>query len=168
MSIQRAELKGALDVLSMRTGMHTIVNLSGTVCSVLIDSVAADVPKSWLSRMCRRLIDTVLINVLGSRHSRTRNISVDPAVTEAPKSWPSRGKLILDGFVYRRIQHPGTPDDRLNWLRLQLPSRESKQRGEFRSQPYRQLAATLRNQGHDAEAKRILIGWPKTAAGGRT
>jgi hypothetical protein len=39
-----------------------------------------------------------------------------------------------------------------------LPAQEARRRGLFRPQPYKHLAGVLRLQGHDAEAKSVLIG----------
>lgn len=75
-----------------------------------------------------------------------------------PEGWPANGNLRLDGFVYRRIDSPGSAASRLDWLRRQLPPAKRDRRGRFRPQPYRQLAGVLRAQGLDAEAKSILIG----------
>jgi hypothetical protein len=64
-------------------------------------------------------------------------------------SWPSPGKLLIDGFAYKEFG-PESPSDaasRLKWLSLQ-PS--------FRPQPYRQLANVLRANGDDAGAAVVL------------
>jgi hypothetical protein len=65
-------------------------------------------------------------------------------------SWPSANCLELDGFVYDGLarEAPTGAKDRLVWLELQ-PS--------FHPQPYRQLARILREQGHDDDARTILI-----------
>jgi hypothetical protein len=73
------------------------------------------------------------------------------------KSWPDRGRLYLDGFVYRRVKDPNKPSLRIKWLRSQLPEKEAERQGQFRPQPYRQLATGLRAQGSEAEAREILI-----------
>ena len=65
------------------------------------------------------------------------------------RSWPSPGKLLIDGFTYKGFG-PESPSDaasRLKWLRLQ-PS--------FRPQPYQQLANVLRDNGDEAGAARVL------------
>jgi len=77
------------------------------------------------------------------------------------KSWPNAGKLVLDGFVYERLAGDTTPwraldrrdnsgkhKGRLYWLSLQ-PS--------FHPQPYEQLAAVLRDMGHEREAREVEI-----------
>jgi hypothetical protein len=66
------------------------------------------------------------------------------------ESWPKQGKLLLDGLVYEHIS-AGAPKDigsRLDWLNRQK---------FFAPQPYRQLSKVLRNEGHDARARRVLI-----------
>jgi len=69
-------------------------------------------------------------------------------------SWPSKGKLNLDGFVYGRIaEGPVGASDRLRWLDLQpLP---------FKPQPYRQLAKVLRDMGDDEGARQVLFALEK-------
>jgi hypothetical protein len=83
----------------------------------------------------------------------TCNVLVDDE-----KSWPPAGNLILEGFTYRLLRTPRTASSRLDWLRRRLPAAEQKRNGEFRPQPYRKLAEVLRAQGHDDDAKKILIG----------
>jgi hypothetical protein len=66
-------------------------------------------------------------------------------------SWPARGHLQLNGFVYTVIAiGPTDAKARLAWLARQ-PSTP------FRPQPYLQLAHVLRESGHEADAKRVLI-----------
>jgi hypothetical protein len=62
------------------------------------------------------------------------------------------GRLRLDGFVYTSIASgPMSATDRLPfWIDLQ-PARP------FRPQPYLQLAKVLRESGHEADAKQVLI-----------
>jgi len=62
-----------------------------------------------------------------------------------PHSWPAPGKLILDGFSYKRL--PDTRS-RLRWLALQP---------EYHPQPYRQLAKVLREQGDEEGAIAVLV-----------
>ncbi|MGO9273190.1 MAG: hypothetical protein ACLQOO_23630 [Terriglobia bacterium] len=72
-------------------------------------------------------------------------------IWDDPNSWPQPGKLLLDGFVYRRIG--GKPKDaktRLDWLKLQ-PEKP------FATQPYLQLAKVLREAGDDDGAKTVLV-----------
>ncbi len=71
-------------------------------------------------------------------------------MSDDKNSWPSTGRLRLDGFVYARIG--AGPDDaksRLEWL--------SRQGDNFWPQPYRQLAGVLREAGDDAGSKRVLV-----------
>jgi hypothetical protein len=67
-------------------------------------------------------------------------------------SWPRKGQLRLDGFVYGHIYDdaPIDPERRLEWLHRQP-------RDRYRPQPYEQLANVLRASGHDEEARQILI-----------
>lgn len=70
---------------------------------------------------------------------------------------PGEHKLELHGFVYRRIEGKEHPKAQLEWLRQQLRAAQQKGRGQFRPQPYRQFANSLRAHGHDAEARACLI-----------
>lgn len=66
------------------------------------------------------------------------------------ESWPSTGRLLLDGFVYARIAAgPLDANSRLEWLR--------RQEDGFFPQPYLQLAKVLREAGDDSGARRVLI-----------
>ena len=76
-----------------------------------------------------------------------------------PNSWPESGKLLLHGLVYDQI-HDKAPRDaksRIEWIRLQYDNRAEEVKGQFRSQPYEQLAAVFRKSGLDEDAKKILI-----------
>jgi hypothetical protein len=70
------------------------------------------------------------------------------------QSWPARGNLLLDGFVYGHFYKgpkDTTPKDaraRLRWLDLQQT---------FAPQPYRQLAKALREMGDQDGAKQVLF-----------
>ncbi len=65
------------------------------------------------------------------------------------KSWPNKGNLYLDGFVYQAIlKGPTDARTRLEWLDRQP---------EFKPQPYRQLAKFLREQGDDDGARQVLF-----------
>jgi hypothetical protein len=71
------------------------------------------------------------------------------SIVDDEASWPDRGNLFLDGFVYERFW--GGPTDartRLEWL--------DRQR-KFTPQPYRQLAKVLREMGDDEGAKKVLF-----------
>ena len=67
-------------------------------------------------------------------------------------SWPSAGDLILDGFVYGALGGAAPTDAkaRLEWLNRQPE-------GDFRPQPYEQLAKVLRGMGHERDAREIAI-----------
>jgi hypothetical protein len=70
-------------------------------------------------------------------------------------SWPTPGYLLLDGFVYTAIAAgPTDAKARLRWLQRQ-PQKP------FRPRPYLQLAKVLRESGHEADAKQILIAQEK-------
>jgi len=77
-----------------------------------------------------------------------RNASVG-AIEDEEASWPEKGNLFLDGFVYERISiGPADAGARLNWLDRQK---------EFTPQPYRQLAKVLRERANDEGAKQVLF-----------
>jgi hypothetical protein len=67
------------------------------------------------------------------------------------ESWPLKGNLFLDGFVYSRFDEhsPQDASSRLRWLQ--------RQGSVFSPQPYEQLAKVLRENGDDAGAKTVLI-----------
>ncbi len=66
--------------------------------------------------------------------------------------WPAPGGLLLDGFEYKSIADvsPHDASSRSDWLRRQPDN-------SFRPQPFEQLAAVLRREGHEDEARTILI-----------
>src|SRR5260370_29651640 len=68
-------------------------------------------------------------------------------MTDERSSWPPEGNRSLDGFTYRRISPPKDTKSRLEWLDLQK---------SFSTQPYLQLAKTLREEGYDARARQVL------------
>lgn len=68
-----------------------------------------------------------------------------------PNSWPSKGNLGLDGFVYHRIDAGSrNPEIRLKWLELQ-PEKP------FAAQPYLHLAEVLKAHGDDDGATRVYV-----------
>jgi hypothetical protein len=86
------------------------------------------------------------------------------ALVDEKDSWPEKGRLILDGFVYDRIvagpTYAKAPTDarvpigataRLRWLHLQ-PDWLG-----YRPQPYEQLIAVLRRMGHDHQVAKVAI-----------
>jgi len=68
------------------------------------------------------------------------------------KSWPKSGMLLLDGFRYERLYEkaPLSAESRKKWLRRQPHDK-------FLPQPYEQLAAVLRQMGHEREARLVMI-----------
>lgn len=66
-----------------------------------------------------------------------------------PHSWLNVRGLILTGFTYNSLPIGSrfSINQRLDWLRKQ----------SYNPQPYVQLAKFLRENGHDAEAKRVLL-----------
>ena len=83
----------------------------------------------------------------GSRLDLT-NASTD-VILDDVASWPCKGNLVIDGFVYERfVNSPMDAPTRLNWL-----DRQEK----FKPQPYRQLARVLRESGDDRGARTVLF-----------
>lgn len=71
------------------------------------------------------------------------------ALADESQAWPESGKQILDGFVYGRFAGtaPKNAKTRLEWLARQRL---------FASQPYRQLARVLKDEGDEVGAKQVL------------
>lgn len=67
-------------------------------------------------------------------------------------SWPTQGRLRVDGFVYDQFDDGVLPDAKvqLGWLQLQP-------QGRFVSQPFEQLAAVLRRMGLEEDARIVMI-----------
>ena len=72
------------------------------------------------------------------------------SLVDEEKSWPGKGKLFLDGFVYEHISgnSPRDAKTRLTWLGRQ---------GPFTPKPYRQLAKVLREAGDHTGARKVLF-----------
>ncbi|WP_205514289.1 hypothetical protein [Longitalea arenae] len=63
------------------------------------------------------------------------------------KSWPSKGKLIIENFSYSSFHNSVINiRERIEWLRRQE---------EFSPQPYEQVVKVLRSVGHDKYARRV-------------
>ena len=85
-------------------------------------------------------------------------------LVDEPTSWPSRGSLMLDGFIYDSIASgPLAAEERLEWI-----ERASWQVGEgakesqnlvprFTAQPYEQLAKIFRATGLNEQATKVAI-----------
>jgi len=78
------------------------------------------------------------------------------SITDDPRCWPGVGDLLLDRCRYGAFTGRGPVDAeaRLDWLARQVPARWGK---EFWPQPYEQLARVLREMGHGAEARTVLV-----------
>jgi len=74
------------------------------------------------------------------------------AFCDDEQSWPEEGNLFLDGFRYERFygNAPLDADSRKKWLSLQPQDK-------FLPQPYEQLAAVLRQMGHEPDARLVMI-----------
>jgi hypothetical protein len=71
------------------------------------------------------------------------------ALRDDAKSWPSKGHLLIEGFVYmRETQKNEPPHSRIEWLSRIEP---------FSPQPYRQMAKVKRDSGDENAALKILV-----------
>ncbi len=70
-------------------------------------------------------------------------------------AWPN-GRTILDGLVYERFASDTATraPKRIAWLKRQPPKHLGK---DFRPQPWEQLYAVLRREGHEDDAKEVGI-----------
>ena len=76
------------------------------------------------------------------------NASVNGLIDD-PESWPAKGNLFINGFVYGQIlDGPKNATIRNKWLELQVP---------FSPQPYRQLAKVLSEEGDEDGARVVLV-----------
>lgn len=73
-------------------------------------------------------------------------------IMDDAQSWQKVRKLILDRFTYGHLYAPHTVQERLDWL-----AKDKATTGEFRPQPYQQLAKVYGDMGHDAERRRVLL-----------
>lgn len=78
------------------------------------------------------------------------------ALEDDADTWPGRGLVRLDGFVYGRLEGRSPVDARRRgrWL---LSQTKAELTTSFRPQPFEQLMATLRQMGHGEEARRIGV-----------
>jgi hypothetical protein len=79
-------------------------------------------------------------------------------LADSEESWPEKGQLLLEGFVYEKLDFasPNDQRSRLRWLNLQ--NQDSNKGGRFSPQPYEQLARVLKDSGHESDAMGVLIG----------
>src|SRR5271165_3806248 len=109
----------------------------------------------WTGRCVSHMLTWVAI--LNGRIESHEKASLDLRFTKIglllneEKSWPSKGNVKLDGFVYDQFddQAPNAKVQ-LNWLHLQ-PKKP------FSSPPYEQLAKVLKSSSHESEATEVLI-----------
>lgn len=74
-------------------------------------------------------------------------------LNDDPENWPDAGRLLLDGFTYDRIRGKvSTSPARKEWL-----LNGSLYKDQFFPQPYTQYANFLRDTGHDAQARQVLL-----------
>ena len=86
-------------------------------------------------------------------HGVIFNSAVIETIVDDPRCWPEKGKLDLDGLSYQRFAGgPTSSEARIPWLKA-----GSYWGGEFYPQPFTQCAKVLREMGHEADARAILI-----------
>ncbi|MFI5527974.1 oxidoreductase [Kitasatospora sp. NPDC051853] len=71
-------------------------------------------------------------------------------LVDNPASWPQDGHVGLSGFTYESLRpdRPFSVEQRIAWLEGAL--------GEYQPEPYEQLAAALRRDGRDEDAREVL------------
>ncbi|MEI4234064.1 hypothetical protein [Roseovarius sp. D22-M7] len=67
-------------------------------------------------------------------------------------SWELVDRLHLNGLRYEHIHEPLTATMRLKWL-----AKDAATKGEFRPQPYEQLAQVMQSMGHTSDARRVRL-----------
>ncbi|UBU18644.1 hypothetical protein [Nonomuraea gerenzanensis] len=82
---------------------------------------------------------THLLRSVDLRHSRVG------VLDDVPARWPAR--VLMNGFTYDSLEAPLPVRERLGWLAGQA----------YQPQPYEQLAAVYRRQGHDEAARDVLL-----------
>jgi hypothetical protein len=86
-------------------------------------------------------------------------------VIDSAESWPAPGCLLLDRFRYGHFTNsPVASASRLERLKRQDPNRWGH---DFWPQPYEQLAKVLREMGHGAEARKVLVAKEKAQRAAR-
>ncbi len=161
-SLVSAEISGAL-----RCSGGVFTNPKGVALSADNVKINRDMflDENFTAEGLIRLLGADIRGDLDTTGARVANSTISMArshvgtLRDSVESWPERGNLDLGGFTYDRIADaPVDAKLRLKWLRLVLPAEDKKLDGAFSPQPYRQLANVLGRQGHDAEARKILIG----------
>lgn len=74
-------------------------------------------------------------------------------------SWPTSGRLHLEGLKYRDIspEPPSDPYQRIKWVRLQPELDQTATPVRFPAQPYSYLAEVLRNHGNEGTSRDVLV-----------
>jgi len=152
--------KGEVDFANARIGSNlylqraTLDNPSGDALDLMLAQIGAGLfvralkpPSGSNTGMNGRLVLT---------QARCRTYCDDTS------SWPEKGKLALDGFIYERFDDCDTDfEARTTWLSLQDRHHlDSK----FRPQPWIQAIKVLRDMGHDRDARNLGIEFEKARA----
>ncbi|HEY8372504.1 MAG TPA: hypothetical protein VIL00_07150 [Pseudonocardiaceae bacterium] len=134
-----------------------------------------DLVNAWLSnpgRTALNLTETQAAHLVLFPHPKSRGVINlrDARVgrfVDDPRRWPEACRIDLDGFRYERLSRlPGSTspacsiEKRLAWMRdytltTQLPGTAPKSRAEFLPDPYEQLAAALRRDGQERQARLV-------------
>lgn len=100
--------------------------------------------------------DSTILDLWGARVGQ---------LADDKRSWPKCQNLYVDDFIYAAIADgPMDATTRVDWLKRQADQPlnpklkpQASRLDSFRPKPYQQLAKVLRESGHEAAAKRILI-----------
>ena len=88
------------------------------------------------------------------RKAPTGHVSLSRArignLVDRPGAWPEAGQVGLNGFTYESLRPDGhfSVQERIEWLEKSL--------SEYQPEPYEQLAAALRRDGSDEDAREVL------------
>jgi hypothetical protein len=154
LNVQLADVKGSV-FLKEGFSAEGTVDLLGTQVRGSLDCVGGKFRDLVLDEaVVKGAFLWAAVPITHTTQLELTNASVG-AIVDNEASWPERGNLFLDGFVYERITvGPTDARARLEWLGRQ---------GDFKPQPYQQLAKVLREMGDDDGAKQILFELEKRA-----
>jgi hypothetical protein len=96
--------------------------------------------------------DLILRNIAKIRGRLNLADAKTTRLVDTPDHYSLAGALILNGFRYDSIIGLTNAETRLDWL-----AKGDRWNGEFFPQPYKQLAKTLHDMGHEADARQVRI-----------
>lgn len=162
--LEGAVLKNSPGVALRAAGLHVggVINLcSGLVAEgsiILSNAEAAGLVCFKNAELrgaveCRHLVarELILLPTIAPAQLVDLRYSSVGLIRDDPSSWPEA--LRLDGMTYRRFSSTGKHSERVGLL--------SRDPNGFRPQPYGQLAAVLREEGHDDEARTVMLAYER-------